>query len=194
MKLSDSDIIPTTFDNYSLHKSCNMTLLICKLTMYSKVVSLVGSVLFHCSLQIWFISGLNINTPVSHSKTLGIYISRVFWTNQYTNQIYKGATMVGDELGNFPNLCLQILTPDMHSLALSVLIFFCKTFFKLFKTSLWKTIFHGFFKNSYTQIKNLYGFKLVRAAKQYGLKRCSRQHRRNKKSEIKKWILALSIT
>ena len=101
--------IPTTFDNYSLHKSCNMTLLICKLTMYSKVVSLVGSVLFHCSHQIWFISGLNINTPVFHSKTLGIYISRVFWTNQYTNQIYKGATMVGDELGNFPNLCLQIL-------------------------------------------------------------------------------------
>ena len=59
MKLSDSDIIPTTFDNYSLHKSCNMTLLICKLTMYSKgsvtgrfgIISLFPSNLVHIRTQ-----------------------------------------------------------------------------------------------------------------------------------------------
>ena len=44
--------------------------------------------------------------------------------------------------------------------------FFCKTFSSLFKFILGDTSFCGsFFKNSYIQIKNLYGYILRRAAK-----------------------------
>ena len=66
-------------------------------------------------------------------------------------------------------------TLKMHSLALSVLRFLCKTFPKSLKLSLRKTLFRGWFsKISYIQIKKLYGYKLVRAAKWYELKRCSK--------------------
>ena len=66
-------------------------------------------------------------------------------------------------------------TLKMHSLALSVLRFLCKTFPKSLKLSLRKTLFRGWFsKISYIQIKKLYGYELVRAAKWYELKRCSK--------------------
>ena len=57
-------------------------------------------------------------------------------------------------------------TLKMHSLALSVLTFLCKTFSTSIKLSLRKTLFRGsFFKKSYIQIKHLYDYKLVTAAK-----------------------------
>ena len=72
----------------------------------------------------------------------------------------------------------KFVPPDIqnvHSLALSVLRILCKTFSKLLNLALWKTLFHGrFLKNSHIQIKFFYGYKLVRAAKQPDLKRCSK--------------------
>ena len=71
-------------------------------------------------------------------------------------------------------------TLNLHFLALSVLRFLFKTFSKLLRLTLWKTLFRWWFlKNSYLQIKNLYGYKLVRAAKQSELKRCNKYYRRN---------------
>ena len=56
--------------------------------------------------------------------------------------------------------------PKMRSLALSVLRFLCKTLFKLLTFTLPKILFRGsFLKNQYIQIKNLYGYKLLRARK-----------------------------
>ena len=64
----------------------------------------------------------------------------------------------------------EIFAPDtlkMHSLPLSVIRLLCKTFCKSLKLRFQKTLFGGwFFKKSYIQIKNLYGYKLVRAGKQ----------------------------
>ena len=49
-------------------------------------------------------------------------------------------------------------TLQMHSLALLVLRFFCKTFSKLLKLTLGKNLFRELFlKNSIIQIKYLYG-------------------------------------
>ena len=62
----------------------------------------------------------------------------------------------------------------MHFLTLSLLRFFCKTFSELLKLTLRSTISRGWFlKNSYIHKQNLYGYQLVRAAKQPELKRCS---------------------
>ena len=54
--------------------------------------------------------------------------------------------------------------PKMHSLSLSLLRFFCKTFSKLLHCG-------GFLENLSDQIKNLYDNKLVRALKRSELKR-----------------------
>ena len=70
----------------------------------------------------------------------------------------------------------KFVPPDtlkIHSLALSVLRFLCKAFSKLLKLTLQKTL-DDFIKNSHIQIKNSYGYKLVKAVKQSELKRCSR--------------------
>ena len=61
--------------------------------------------------------------------------------------------------------CFSKLVPPetlkKHSLALSTLKFLCKTFPKLLKLSLQKTLFRGWFlKNSYIRINILYGYKL----------------------------------
>ena len=40
-------------------------------------------------------------------------------------------------------------------------------------------------KRSYIQTINLYGYKIVRAAKQSELKRCSKQYRRNHMKQYK---------
>ena len=62
-------------------------------------------------------------------------------------------------------------TLKMHSQALTVLQFLCETFSKLLKLTLRKTLFQGWFlTNSYIQRKKLYGYKLVRAVRQYSLK------------------------
>ena len=94
-----------------------------------------------------------------------------FGAQWYYYQTHEGA--VGwcrvDKFSNF-------VPPDtlkMLSLALPVLRFLCKSFSKLLKLILQKTLFHGWFlKNSYIQIKNVNGYKPVRAAKQSELKRC----------------------
>ena len=72
----------------------------------------------------------------------------------------------------------------MHSLTLSVLRFICKIFFKLLKLTLQKTFFLGWFwkKFIYYYIysnKKMYYYKILRAAKQSELKRCSKWYRRN---------------
>ena len=60
----------------------------------------------------------------------------------------------------------KFVPPDglkMHSLALPVVRFLRKTFSRLLKFTLRNTALKGwFFKNSYIQIKNLYGYKLAR--------------------------------
>ena len=58
-------------------------------------------------------------------------------------------------------------TQKIQSVALSVLRFLCNTFSKLFKLTLWKTLFCGYLKNSYIQIS-------VRAAKQSELEKWSK--------------------
>ena len=63
----------------------------------------------------------------------------------------------------------------MHSLALFIFRFHCKTFSKLLNLTLRKILFRGcILKDSYIQIKNLYGYKLLRAANRSELKRCSK--------------------
>ena len=74
-----------------------------------------------------------------------------FWADRYTHRTHEGAAMSGGEWRNCQNL---------YPLALSFLRFFYKTFSKVL------------LKNSYIQIKHLYGYKLVRAAKRSELKRC----------------------
>ena len=62
----------------------------------------------------------------------------------------------------------KFVPPDtlMHFLVLSVLRFLRQILFKLLKLSLEKIILCGrFLKNSYIQIKNLHGYKLVGAEK-----------------------------
>ena len=41
------------------------------------------------------------------------------------------------------------------------------------------------FKKLYIQIKNVYGYKLLRAVKRFELKRCSKQYRRNHRKQCK---------
>ena len=73
--------------------------------------------------------------------------------------------------GKFSKFVFQ----KMNSLDLSVLIFLWKTFSRLLIFTLRNTLLcRQYSKNSYVQIKNLYGYKLVRAAKQSELKRCSK--------------------
>ena len=63
-------------------------------------------------------------------------------------------------------------TPKMHSLDFSLVGFLCKTFFKLLKLLLWKTLFYGWFlKNSYIKIKNVYGYNLAGAARRSELRK-----------------------
>ena len=71
----------------------------------------------------------------------------------------------------------KFVSPDtlkMDSLATSLIRFLRKTLFKLLKLSLQKTLSWMIFKKSYIHIPNLSGYKLVRAAKQSELKRCSK--------------------
>ena len=85
-------------------------------------------------------------------------------------------------------------------MALSILRFLCKTFSKLLKLSLQKTLFRGwFFKKWYIQIKNLYRYKLISVAKRSEPKRCSKEYRQSHTKQCKlftwkkNWILAWSI-
>ena len=90
--------------------------------------------------------------------------SEGFWVAWYTNQTYEGATIVGSEWRKFS----KFVPPDtlnMLSVALSVLRFLCKTFPKLLKLSLQKTLSGGFLKISYIQKKKFNGYKVVRAVK-----------------------------
>ena len=83
---------------------------------------------------------------ISYISLQTVMYPEFFWENQYTNQTHKGFVP--------PD------TLEMHSLVLSVLRFLCKTFLKLLRLTLQKTLFHRWFlKNSHIQIKNLYGYK-----------------------------------
>ena len=63
----------------------------------------------------------------------------------------------------------------MHSLALLVLRFLCKTFSKLLKFTLRNTLPRGqFLKKLFIQMENLNDYKLVRVTKLRQLKRCSK--------------------
>ena len=74
----------------------------------------------------------------------------------------------------------------LHSMALRVLRFLCKTFSKLLEFTLQNTLLLvNFVKNSYVQIKNLHGSKLVRAPKRSELKRGSKWYRRNHTKQSK---------
>ena len=86
------------------------------------------------------------------------------WADWYIYQSHKSVTMVGAK----QKKCQKFVPPNalkMHYLALFVLRFLCKIFSKLLKFALRNTLRGLFFKNSYIQIKNLYGYKLLRAAK-----------------------------
>ena len=95
-------------------------------------------------------------------------IQSFFQADRYTHQIHKGATMVCAEQRNFQ----KFVPPDtlkIHSLALSAHRFLCETFPKYLKFTIQKALFRWWFlKNSYIQIKNLYSFKIVKAAKESG--------------------------
>ena len=71
---------------------------------------------------------------------LSVTYPQPFWADWYIHLTYEGASMVGAE--HF----LKFVPPDalkMHSLALSVLRFLCKTFSKLLKFTLSNTPLHG---------------------------------------------------
>ena len=71
----------------------------------------------------------------------------------------------------------KFVSPDtlkMDYLTASLLGFLHKTLFKLLELSLQKTPSWMLFKKSYIHIPNLSSYKLVRAAKQSELKRCSK--------------------
>ena len=104
-----------------------------------------------------------------------------FWVDWYTHRTHEGATF-WQQVEKFSNS----VPPDtlkMHSLALSVLRFLCKTFSLLLMLTLRKTLVDDCKKNSYIQIKNLYSYKTVIAAEQSELKRCSVNYLHNRKSE-----------
>ena len=91
-------------------------------------------------------------------------LSRVFWGKMGTLNLQRRPH--GQGRAQKFSKYVPADTLKMHSLALSVLTFLCKTFSTSIKLSLRKTLFRGsFFKKSYIQIKNLYDYKLVTAAK-----------------------------
>ena len=91
-------------------------------------------------------------------------LSRVFWGKMGTLNLQR--RQHGQGRAQKFSKYVPADTLKMHSLALSVLTFLCKTFSTSIKLSLRKTLFRGsFFKKSYIQIKNLYDYKLVTAAK-----------------------------
>ena len=92
--------------------------------------------LLHNNKDIWKQSVIQLYNPVTYPE--------VFRAHWYTHWTHEGATMVGAEWINFQNLC-KPNTLKMHSLALFVLSFLCKIFFKLLKLSLRKILFRLWF-------------------------------------------------
>ena len=83
----------------------------------------------------------------------------------------------------------KFVPPDalnVHYLVLSVLRFFVKAFPNYLSLH-WKTVFFrdDLLKDSYIQMKNCYGYKLVRAVKISELKKSSKQYRRNHSKQCK---------
>ena len=123
-----------------------------------------------------FIFFLKINEYLSKFSPISVTHPELFWIHRHTNRTVS-VTKLSPELVS-SRATLKVVPPDtlkMDSLALSVLRFLCKTFSKLLKPTLRKTSFREWFlKSSYIQIKNLYGYKLVRTAKWSELKRYSK--------------------
>ena len=104
-----------------------------------------------------------------------------FWYHQigslqWCNQNFFGQTGTHMEPAKAPSwLATKSVPPDapkMHSLGFSLVRFLCKTFFKLLKLLLWKTLFYRWFlKNSYIKIKNVYGYNLAGASRRSELRK-----------------------
>ena len=93
----------------------------------------------------FLVSDMLIYLFLRFTVTLTMVYPQFFWADWYTYLTHKGVTMVGAEWRNFQNLCLQILQNCTPWLWL-FLDFFCQTFFKLLKFSLWKTLLWMIFK------------------------------------------------
>ena len=96
-------------------------------------------------------------------------ISKVFFGRPVPHGTMEGATMVGTEQRNFQGLCLQILYKCTLWLWL-FLNFFVKHFVNYLVLLTKNFSVDNFLKKSYIQIKNLYGYKIVRAWSDLSLK------------------------
>ena len=109
-----------------------------------------------CVWVVIFNSSCSFSLSWVDKVTTGSDISEFFLADWYIHGTHEGSTIVDSKKKNFQML-------KMHSLALSTLRFSCQRFSRLLKLTL-HYIRGWFLKNSYIQIKNLYSYRLVRAA------------------------------
>ena len=111
------------------------------------------------------------DTTIRKTVFISVTYPEISWADRYTHQTQEGTTMVGAEWQIF-KICLQMLWKCTSSLC-RFLDFFVKHFPNHVSLHTKNSFRRWFFKKSFIQI-NLYGYKLVRAAKWSKLKRCSK--------------------
>ena len=81
-------------------------------------------------------------SPLSSWVSLSVTYPWFLWSHWYTHRTHEEATIVGAERKIFSRF-MHSDTLKMHSLAVSVLRFLCKTFSRLLMLSLRKILFGG---------------------------------------------------